>query len=54
MHGGWVSSLRGPEWLEDRVRGEVGAEEVAEHGLERWEDHAEFWTSWFWPLRSPC
>lgn len=32
----------------------LGAEEVAEHGLERWEDHAEFWTSWFWPLRSPC
>lgn len=23
VHGGWVSSLRGPEWLEDRVRGEV-------------------------------
>ena len=24
MHGVWVSSLHGPEWLEDRVRVEPG------------------------------
>lgn len=21
VHGGWISSLHGPEWLEDKVRG---------------------------------
>jgi len=25
VHGGWVSSLHGPEWLEDKVRVEAGS-----------------------------